>query len=350
MSAPVVIRMPKPDDFHIHLRQGQDLIQYTKDAAYSFRRVLVMPNTLPPIKTGQQVETYRKEILQSVATQVYGTLEQFSPLLTFKLGADIPPDQVQSLKEAGCVAGKLYPQGATTHSEDGVGEIKELYPLLEAMEAEQLVLCIHGEDPSVFSLDREQAFLPKVAQIVRDFPRLRVVMEHITTKEAVQALNTFPDRVGATLTLHHLLCNLDHMIGGFLNPHLFCKPVLKAPEHQQALTKAVLQGHPRLFFGSDSAPHHKDQKESACGCAGVYTAPVALPLLTQFFLDHDRLDLFEPFVAQRGADFYGLPRTGSDPKDPYIEIRQEPWTVPNQYGPVVPYGAGQSLAFQVYSS
>jgi len=306
-----------------------------------------MPNTLPPIKSPHQVQEYRQEILQSVASEPYGSPQHFQPLLTFKLGVDVSPQSVTGLKEAGCVAGKLYPQGATIHSEDGVEEVQDLYPLLEAMEAENLVLCIHGEDPQAFSLEREQAFLPKVAQIVRDFPRLRVVMEHITTKDAVDALNRFPDRVGATLTLHHLLCNLDHMIGGFLNPHLFCKPVLKGPDHQKALHQAVLQGHPRLFFGSDSAPHHRNQKESACGCAGVYTAPVALPLLAQFFVDHNCLDLFEPYVGRRGADFYQLPRAGAGPNDPFIEIREEPWQVPDQYGPVVPYGAGETLKYRV---
>ena len=346
MTSPeILLEIPKPDDFHIHLRQGEDLQQYTHDVAYSFRRVLAMPNTLPPLKTPEDLTNYRAQITK--AAGAIGLAQEFTPLLTFKLGADVPATSVKGLKEAGAVAGKLYPQGATTNSEDGVQDLREMYSLIEAMEAEDLVLCIHGEDPTAFSLDREAAFLPKVAQLVRDFPRLRIVMEHITTSDAVTALNSFPDRVGATITLHHLLNNLDDLIGGFLNPHLFCKPVLKAPNHQQALVNVVLQGHPRIFFGSDSAPHSVDQKECACGCAGVYTAPVALPLLAEFFRAGDFLQGLEPFTCHRGADFYGLPRAGSQDTDPRVALVAEAWTVPAQYGRVVPYAAGSTVPYRV---
>lgn len=336
MKPHTLIELPKPDDFHIHLRQGEPLRRYTGDAAANFRRALVMPNTLPPVKTPEQVRTYAAEIREAAASH-----PDFQPLLTFKLGEDVAPESVGSLAAAGALAGKLYPRGATTNAEDGVGELRGLYPLLEAMEAAGLVLCIHGEDPSAFSLDREAAFLPQVERIVRDFPKLRVVMEHISTAESIAALERLPDRVGATITLHHLLCNLDDMIGGFLNPHLFCKPVLKAPTHQEALRRAVLAGHERIFFGSDSAPHSVDQKECACGCAGVYTAPVALPLLAAWFRDADALNLLEPYLCQRGADFYGLPRTGLG--DPKIALVEESWTVPDRYDNVVPFWAGKQI-------
>lgn len=336
-----MIEIPKPDDFHVHLRQGEALKQYSADLAAEFGRALVMPNTLPPIKTANQLASYRSQIHTAAAEAGH---PGFEALMSFKLGEDLSPEEIDSLAAAGALAGKLYPRGATTHSEDGVGEIEELYPLFEAMQASGLVLCIHGEDPSAFSLDRESSFLPRVKDIVRNFPGLRVVMEHISTEEAVEALKRFPDRVAATVTMHHLLCNLDDMIGGFLNPHLFCKPVLKAPGHQAALQRAVLSGHERLFFGSDSAPHPRNQKEAACGCAGVYTAPVALPMLAAWFRDQGRLDLFESFLCQKGAAFYGLPMKTSGPR---IRILEQSWTVPERYGDVVPFAAGQELGLKV---
>jgi dihydroorotase len=343
MADSILIEIPKPDDFHLHLRQGPALEQYTQHSARDFQRALIMPNTLPPVKTPEDVKEYHRAIIAAASQAGY---PEFQPLLTFKLGGDVHPSQVPALTGAGVVAGKYYPQGATTNSEDGVSNVRALYPLLEAMEAQDMVLCIHGEDPTSFSLDREAAFLPSLRTIAVDFPRLRIVLEHITTADALAAVSSLPDHVGATVTLHHLLCNLDHMIGGHLNPHLFCKPVLKAPQHQQALQQAVLAGHDRIFFGSDSAPHPVHDKESACGCAGVYTAPVALPMLAQWFASNGALELFEPFVARRGADFYHLPLPGDYPESRRIRIIEKPWQVPERYELVVPFSAGQELPYQ----
>ncbi|KGE71526.1 dihydroorotase [Spirochaeta lutea] len=343
MSDHILIEIPKPDDFHLHLRQGPALDQYTRHSARDFQRALVMPNTQPPLKSARQIRDYGQAIRTAAEQAGY---PEFTPLLTFKLGEDVDPAGLEELQAAGVVAGKYYPRGATTNSEDGVQDFRSMYPLLEAMEAGDVVLCIHGEDPGAFSLDRERAFLPVLRTLVRDFPRLRIVLEHITTRDALDALAELPDRVGATVTLHHLLCNLDDMIGGHLNPHLFCKPVLKAPDHQAALQKAVLEGRERIFFGSDSAPHPVHDKESACGCAGVYTAPVALAMAAQWFAENGALERFEAFVARTGADFYRIPRPGDYPESKGIRIIERSWQVPERYENVVPFAAGRELQYQ----
>lgn len=333
---PITIR--RPDDFHIHLRQGEALEQYAKDAAKCFARAMVMPNTLPPIVSAEDVWEYKKRIMN--ATEGL----DFQPLMTFKVLPEIDPSEVAKMKEAGVIAGKLYPRGATTNAEDGVERMDDLFPLLEAMEKEEIVLSIHGEDPAAFSLDREYAFLPAVERVLERFDRLRVVLEHVTDARTLAFVEAGPDRLAATITVHHLFLSLDDVIGGFLQPHHFCKPVAKRPEDRTALRRAALSGSPRFFLGTDSAPHPIEAKECAEGCAGVYTAPVAMPLLAEFFEKEggpEWVALLEAFSSHFGAEFYGLPLNHGE-----IELHRESWEVPNRYGAVVPFRAGWELPWR----
>lgn len=299
---PITIR--RPDDFHIHLRQGAALPHYAKDAAKTFGRAMVMPNTVPPIASAAAVWEYKKKILDATKGL------DFEPLMTFKVFPDIDRSEVAMMKEAGVIAGKLYPRGATTNAEDGVERMDELFPLLEVLEEAELTLSIHGEDPGAFSLDREYAFLPAVERILKRFDRLRVVLEHVTDARTVAFVESGPDRLAATITVHHLFLSLDDVIGGFIQPHHFCKPIAKRPEDRSALRRAALSGMPRFFLGTDSAPHPITAKECAEGCAGVYTAPVAMPLLAGFFEKEggpEWVALLEAFTSKFGAEFYGLP-------------------------------------------
>ena len=340
-----------PDDFHVHLRRPPLLAPVVEATARSFGRVLVMPNTAPPITSAERMADYRREILRAVPP----TLD-LEPLLTFKVGAGIPAADVRGLKAAGAIGGKLYPAGVTTNSADGVRDVESVYPLLEAMEEHGMVLEVHAEHPDAFCLDREEAYLPVVRGLVRRFPALRVVIEHVSSAAAVRAIADLPPTVGATVTAHHLLLTLDDVIGDGLSPHNFCKPVAKRPEDRQALEEAVLSGDPRFFFGSDSAPHLRGDKESATGCAGVYTAPVAIPLLAEFF-SRQGLPLtesaagrptavrptanLESFVSRFGAEFYRLPLATST-----IRLTEDPWVVPDEYHGVVPFRAGTRLSYR----
>ncbi len=332
---PDTFSLPLPDDFHLHLRQDEALLRYVPDAAASFGRVIVMPNTTPPIRDEHSLSRYREQIMTAA-----GDAPWFVPLMTFKIAESHTADAVRRLAESGATAGKLYPQGATTNAEDGVSDIRAAWPVFAAMEAQDLVLCIHGEDPSSFVLDREDAFLPIVDQIASDFPRLRIVLEHITTARAVDLVLRLPDNVAATITVHHLLLTLDAIIGGFLNPHVFCKPVMKRPEDREALARAACSDSPKFFFGSDSAPHPIGAKESSCGCAGVYTAPVAMPLLIDFFERHGTMESLRAFCCERGRRFYRVP-----PSDYEVTYTREAWTVPATYGDVVPLNAGRAVSW-----
>jgi dihydroorotase len=334
---PITIR--RPDDFHIHLRQGEALPRYARDAARAFARAMVMPNTLPPIASAEAVAEYRKSII--------GATEglDFEPLMTFKLLPSIDAAEVARMREAGVIAGKLYPRGATTNAEDGVERLDDLFPLLEAMEEAGVVLSIHGEDPGAFSLDREYAFLPAVERVLKRFERLKVVLEHVSDARTVAFVESGPDRLAATITVHHLYLSLDDVIGGFIQPHHFCKPVAKRPEDRSGLRRAALSGNPRFFLGTDSAPHPMSAKECAEGCAGVYTAPVAMPLLTELFESEggsDWVALLEAFTSRFGAGFYGLSLNAGE-----VELIKESWEVPDRYGEVVPFRAGQELRWQV---
>jgi dihydroorotase len=324
----IVIR--RPDDLHVHLRDGEAVSGYARDAARHFARILVMPNTSPPIVTAEDLVGYRTQILRAAP--------KLSPLMTFKIMQNATAESIRSLKAAGAVAGKLYPRGATTNSEDGLSDIESALPIIEAMEEEGLVLCIHGEDPTAPVLEREAAFLPVFLEIVRRFPRLKVVLEHVSSDAGVQAVREAPERVAATITVHHLLFTLDDLLGSRLRPHLFCKPVIKPEQDRAAIERVVLEGHPRFFFGSDSAPHLRSDKEGNSGSAGVYSIPVSLSLLAEFFVDRDAVKRFEPFVSEHGARFYGLPLNEGT-----VTIRKESWRVPEELHGVVPLLAGTEL-------
>jgi len=349
-----MIRIPRPDDFHVHVRQGPAMAAYVADHAAIFGRGLMMPNTVPSIRDAVGLAEYRAAILRA-ATRVN---PGYQPLMTFKVfipdsleqGGDVA-NQIADLKSAGAIAGKLYPAGVTTNSADGVSDLDALYPVLEAMQDSGLVLCVHGEDPDAFCLDREAAFLPKLNRVVCDFPRLRIVLEHVSTAAAVDWVSGQPDRVAATVTVHHLLHTLDDMLAGHLQPHLFCKPLLKRPDDRSAIQSAVLSGSPRFFFGSDSAPHERVAKECDCGAAGIYSATVALPLLASFFEAREKLDLLAEFTGRFGAEFYGL----ALPNDELVLVRKK-WVVPMTLhlgadgfsgGGVVPLAAGQELEWAV---
>lgn len=324
----------QPDDFHVHLRQGHECGHYARDALKAgFARVLVMPNTKPPIADAEALSNYRREI-EVAATGL-------KALMTFKIRGDFDRSQVSALKEAGAVAGKLYPEGVTTGSEDGVRDWEAILPVVEAMEDANLVLCLHGEEPGVFSLDREKAFLHRVEDLNKRFPRLSIVLEHVSTEEGVRRVEALSPRVAATITIHHLLYTLDDMLGGSFNPHLFCKPLLKRAEDQKALREAVLSGNPKFFFGSDSAPHTRENKESSLCSAGIYTMPVALSLLASFFEESGRLELMENFVSRHGAEFYRLPLN-----EKTIRLQKDPWVVSKLYHGVVPLKAGETLVWK----
>jgi len=333
-----VIEIPAPDDFHVHLREEPALAHYAADAARFFDRALVMPNTVPPVVTPEEVSAYSREIVE--ATEPVNP--HFRPLPTFKLLSRIDPSQVTHLREAGAVAGKLYPVGATTHAEDGIRSVEEIYPVLEQMQNEGLVLCIHGEDPSAFVLDREEAYLPILERIASDFPRLRIVLEHITSAAAVEKLYRLPETVAATVTLHHLVLTLDDVVGGLLDPHSFCKPIPKFPRDRDALREIAFRGDPRVFFGSDSAPHQVGSKECADGFPGIYTAPVAIPVLLEMFEAESDLDAFVRFTARNGARFYGLPQS-----ERTVRYERRTWTVPETVFDVVPFRAGQPCRFRL---
>lgn len=332
------LTMRMPDDFHVHLREGDALPGYARATAAMFGRAMVMPNTLPPVTNSSDVERYRQEILNAV-----GDFPYFAPLMTFKLtDPKRQAAEISALQASGVIAGKFYPRGATTNSEDGISDFKELYPICEAMEEQGLVLSVHAEDPTAFILEREREFLPVIRQLARDFPRLKIVIEHVSSAEGVEAVLGLPESVAATITLHHLMLTLDDLLGDRMRPHLFCKPIVKRPADREALREAVRSGNSRFFFGSDSAPHPREAKEGALCSAGVYTAPVLLPALVQLFESLGCIERLEDFVSGFGADFYGLPRSSDT-----IALVHRGWTVPAEMDGVVPFLAGQTISWQL---
>jgi dihydroorotase len=332
------IRLRKVDDMHVHLRQGEMLAKVLGHTARQCARALVMPNTNPPIVTAADLINYRKSI-----EELLGEADNFTPLMTFRLMPSTTPDMVSEHKKAGATAAKLYPDGLTTNSEGGVRDFRALYPVYKALEKEGLVLCLHGEMPGVFSLDRESAFLSTLEMLAKDFPSLRIVLEHATTADAIETVKKLPKKVAATITAHHLQITLDDVIGDKLNPHVFCKPIAKRPSDRDALLKAATSGNPKFFLGTDSAPHPVSTKECACGAAGVYTAPLLLPLLAEIFDSVGKIDRLEAFTSRFGAEFYGLPLN-----EEYLELVVEDWKVADQYDGVVPYKAGYTFKWKVY--
>jgi dihydroorotase len=330
------ITIRRPDDWHVHLRDGALLAAVAPDTARHFGRALVMPNLTPPVRTGEEARAYRERVLTATAGA------DFTPLMTIKILPETTAECVQAAKATGVVAGKLYPQGVTTNSEDGWSEIEVLDGAFAAMEQAGLVLCLHGEAPDAFCLDREERFVEDVLPALAEkFPKLRIVLEHVTTRAGVAMVRSLAN-VAGSITPHHLHLTLDDVIGGALRPHHFCKPVAKRPEDRDALIEAAI-GSDRFFLGTDSAPHTRPNKECASGCAGVYTAPIALGLTAEVFDAHGGLDALSAFTSERGARFYGVPLN-----EGHITLRRGAWPVPADFSGVVPMRAGETLAWQVH--
>ena len=338
------ITIIRPDDWHLHLRDGAVLAAVVPHTARQFARAVVMPNLKPPVMTAAQALAYRERIRGAVPEG-----SSFEPLMTLYLTDTLLPDEIVRAKAAGVVAVKLYPAGATTHSDAGVTDLRRTYPTLEAMQREGMPLLVHGEvtDAAIDLFDREQVFIDRqLIPLRRDFPELRIVFEHITTREAAQYVGEADGFVGATVTAHHLLYNRNALFLGGLRPHYYCLPVLKREAHRRALVEAVTSGSNKFFLGTDSAPHATPLKEHAVGCAGCYTALSALELYAEAFDAVGALDKFEAFASFNGPAFYGLPRNAGS-----VTLRREAWTLPESlpFGETTlkPLRAGETLAWQL---
>ena len=337
------ITITRPDDWHLHVRDGAALAAVVPDTARQFARAVIMPNLRPPVTTAAQAVAYRERILAAVPKGIY-----FEPLMTLYLTDTLPPDEIARAKAAGVVALKLYPAGATTNSDAGVTDLRNTHKTLEAMQRAGLPLLVHGEvtDPEIDLFDREKAFIDtKLIPLRRDFPELMIVFEHITTREAAQYVSEGDARIGATVTAHHLLYNRNAIFTGGIRPHYYCLPVLKREAHRRALLDAVTSGHTRFFLGTDSAPHASHLKEHAVGCAGCYTARSALELYAEAFDAVDALERFEAFASFNGPAFYGLPRNAGT-----ITLRRQAWTLPESLpfgeASLKPLRGGERLAWQ----
>jgi len=336
MSVLKIIR--KPDDFHCHLRDGNMLECVIGFTARQFKRAVVMPNLKPPILTARDAAKYRAAI---IGYRPNG----FEPLMTIQITDCTTPAMVHEAADSGVVAGKVYPFGVTTNSQNGVSDFSRLRPIWQEMENLGMLVLFHGEDPSpeAVCLHREKLFLPTLFGIASGFPGLKIVLEHITTRDAVEFVARLPENVAATITAHHLLLTIDDVIGELIQPHNFCKPIAKLPDDRKALLEAATSGNPKFFFGSDSAPHFIENKECGQGCAGVFSAPVALPLLAQIFEQQGMLEKLEDFVSVFGARFYGLPRNTET-----IKLAREDWQAAHVCnGVVVPFLAGKILHWRV---
>ena len=341
------LTITRPDDWHVHLRDGALMAAVLPDTARRFARAIIMPNLKPPTSTTDLALAYRERILTALPAGM-----QFEPLMTLYLTDNTTPVEIRKAKMSGLIhAVKYYPAGATTHADAGVTAISQCYDALAAMEEVGLPLLIHGEvsNPKVDVFDREQVFIDKVlVPLVERFPQLKVVLEHITTCQAVDFVNAAAPHVGATITAHHLLYNRNAMFAGGIRPHLYCLPVLKREEHRRVLLAAATSGNPKFFLGTDSAPHARNTKESACGCAGIYTAHAAIELYAETFESVNALAKLEAFASFFGADFYGLPRNTEK-----MTLVKEAWQVPVElaFGPekVVPLRAGETIAWRIAS-
>lgn len=339
------LTLARPDDWHVHLRDGAALRHTVPAIARYFGRAIVMPNLVPPARTTAEALAYRERIL---AARPAGS--SFEPLMVLYLTDNTTAQEIEAAKASGLVhAVKLYPAGATTNSDSGVTAIEKTYGALEKMAEVGLPLLLHGEvtHAEVDIFDREKAFIDTIlAKVVQRFPTLKIVLEHITTADAARFVAEAPANVGATITAHHLLFNRNHMLVGSIRPHFFCLPILKRRTHQEALLRAATSGNAKYFLGTDSAPHAKSAKENACGCAGCYTAHAAIELYAEAFEAAGALDKLEGFASHFGPDFYGLPRH----RDTITLVREE-WAVPETYAfgdnEVVPIRAGGTLAWRV---
>ncbi len=342
---PETLTIARPDDWHVHLRDGAALADAARATARQFARAIVMPNLRPPVVSVAQAAAYRERILAAL-----GGAHTFEPLMTLYLTDHTSPAEIAAARASGLVkAVKYYPAGATTNSASGVTDIRTRDAVLEAMQAEGVPLLVHGEvtDPDVDIFDREAVFLERIlAPLVRRFPRLRVVVEHITTREAADFVLRAPANVAATITAHHLLLNRNALFAGGIRPHHYCLPVLKREPHRRALVEAATSGNPKFFLGTDTAPHARGAKECDCGSAGIYTAHAALELYAEAFEAANALDRLEAFASHFGADFYGLPRNSGR-----VTLERTPWEVPREYAfgeaAVVPLRAGAQVAWRL---
>ena len=339
------ITLIRPDDWHLHLRDGAAMESVVADSARRFARAIIMPNLKPPVRTTQQALHYRDRILGALPEDA-----RFEPLMTLYLTDDTPPEEIARARLSGRVfAVKLYPAGATTHSDAGVTRISRCFHTLEKMAEVGMPLLIHGEstDPTVDVFDREKAFIEEsLGPTVERFPQLKIVVEHITTRDAVQYVEVTGPNVAATITAHHLLMNRNALFMGGIRPHNYCLPVLKREEHREALVEAATSGNAKFFLGTDSAPHARHTKEAECGCAGIYTAHAAIELYAIAFEEAGALDKLEGFASRFGPRFYGLPLN-----EEKITLVREEWTVPEsiRFGEhtVVPLRAGETLPWKL---
>ena len=342
------LTLTRPDDWHLHLRDGAALASVLPHTAAQFARAIVMPNLKPPVTTTAQAAAYRSRILAALPAGM-----AFEPLMTLYLTDNTPPDEIRRARESGFVhAVKLYPAGATTNSDAGVTDLKHCRATLEVMQEVGMPFLVHGEvtDAEIDLFDREAVFIERVLQPLRkDMPELKVVFEHITTSDAAAYVTEATGPIAATITAHHLLYNRNEIFKGGIRPHYYCLPVLKRETHRQALMKAATSGNPRFFLGTDSAPHAKGAKEQACGCAGCYTALHAMELYAQAFDQANALDRLEGFASFFGADFYGLPRNQGK-----IVLSRETWTLPTELAfdgsTIVPLNAGENLAWKMQAA
>ena len=330
------MQLTAPLDMHLHLRDGEMLENIAKSSASTFSGAIIMPNLVPPVSSKEEVVAYKQRIMDAIGD------EKFTPYMTLFFKPSYNKAFLESVKDE-ITAIKLYPAGITTNSEGGVSgfDVEELRPALEAMSELDIPLCVHGETNG-FVMDREAEFVSIYERLATAFPKLKIIMEHITTKESVEALDKF-ENLHATITLHHLIITLDDVAGGMLKPHLFCKPIAKRPEDRSALLKVALQAHPKVMFGSDSAPHPKHAKES-CGCAaGVFTAPIALQVLAELFENENApLENLQAFISGNAQKIYGV-----TPLNKTVTLEKKEFTVPSDYNGVVPMYADETLAYSI---
>jgi dihydroorotase len=339
------LTLKRPDDWHLHLRDGAAMASVLADTARRFARAIVMPNLKPAVRTTAQALAYRERILAALPRGA-----RFEPLMTLYLTDDTPPEEIERAKLSGRVFGvKLYPAGATTHSDEGVTRLSRCFHALEKMEEVGLPLLVHGEstDPAIDVFDREQAFIEEtLGPAVERFSRLKVVLEHITTREAAQYVEVTGANVAATITAHHLLLNRNALFLGGIRPHHYCLPVLKRETHREALVEAATSGNPKFFLGTDSAPHPRSAKEAACGCAGVYTAHAAIELYAAAFEEAGALERLEGFASVFGAQFYGLPQNRET-----ITLVRDEWRVAERLAfgaeELVPLRAGETVPWKL---
>jgi dihydroorotase len=338
------ITITKPDDWHLHVRDGAALNTVVPHTAAEFGRAIIMPNLRPPVTTAAQALAYKQRILAAVPQGMH-----FEPLMTLYLTDNLPADEIARAKDAGVVAAKLYPAGATTNSDAGVTDMRKTYKTLEAMQKAGMLLLVHGEVTSsdIDLFDREAVFIDtQLIPLRKDFPELKIVFEHITTAEAAHYVAESDTYTAATITAHHLLYNRNAIFTGGIRPHYYCLPVLKRETHRQALVHAATSGSPKFFLGTDSAPHPAQLKEHATGCAGCYTAHAAMPMYAEAFDNAGALDKLEGFASFFGADFYGLPRNAGT-----LTLRKESWTPPESFAfgeaDLKPLRSGEALPWRV---